>query len=272
MKSASDNQGGHPTGADEGPPSSTTDQSPPKRTIEVDDVHVRYQVVAARQRTLLHRLNKSEDRQDNTQVRALTGVSFSTDQGDALAVIGPNGSGKSTLLSAVAGLLPVTSGAVRVSGIPQLFGVGARLLPNASGARNIRLGATALGVTKEDLEEVCRAITAFTGLGAEALRRPLRTYSSGMRARVHFSIATSVEPQILLVDEGLAVGDRRFRRRAEARIGKLLDGAGTLILVSHNTGEVRRLCNRALWLDNGSILATGSVEEMLERYEASDEE
>jgi teichoic acid transport system ATP-binding protein len=217
-----------------------TPDTAPRHTIEVDDVHVRYEVVARRQRTLLSRLSRSGVREENTRVRALSGVNLQTSEGDALAVIGPNGAGKSTLLAAIAGLLPVTSGQVRVSSEPQLFGVGAKLLPFASGERNIRLGATALGIDKDDLDDVCRDIADFSGLAREALQRPLRTYSSGMRARVHFSIATCVQPKILLVDEALAVGDRTFRRRAEERIETILDGAGTLILVSHNTREVRR--------------------------------
>ncbi len=247
------------------------DVAAPKPSILVDDVHVRYEVVSVRQRTALNRLTRSPQQQADTQVRALSGVSLRANEGDALAVIGPNGSGKSTLLTAIAGLLPVTSGSIRVSSVPQLFGVGARLLPHASGARNVRLGATALGIPKDEIDDVCREIASFTGLG-EALNRPLRTYSSGMRARLHFSIATSVEPQILLIDEGLAVGDRRFRKRAEERIGRLLDGAGTLILVSHNTREVQRLCERAIWLDAGSIISTGGVDEILEQYEAAEQD
>jgi teichoic acid transport system ATP-binding protein len=233
------------------------------------DVHVRYQVIGRRQRTLLHRIGSRGNQPDQSQIRALRGVNLTAYEGDAIAVIGPNGSGKSTLLAAIAGLLPINSGEVRVSEVPQLFGVGGRLLRDASGKRNIRLGALALGVTPDRMEDVSREIAEFSGLG-EALDRPMRTYSSGMRARLHFSIATSVRPQVLLIDEGLAVGDRRFRRRAEARIADLLGGTGTLIQVSHNDRELKRMCNRAVWLSDGEIISEGGVAEILDQYEASE--
>lgn len=239
------------------------------KTVVARDVHVRYQVVARRQRTLRHRIGSRGTQPDHTQVRALKGVNLTAYEGDAIAVIGANGSGKSTLLAAIAGLLPINAGEVRVAEVPQLFGVGGRLLRDASGKRNIRLGALALGVTADRVDDVSREIAEFSGLG-EALDRPMRTYSSGMRARLHFSIATSVRPQILLIDEGLAVGDRRFRRHAEARIADLLDGTGTLIQVSHNERELKRMCNRALWLNEGQIAAQGDVAEILERYEESE--
>ena len=240
-----------------------------RATVVALDVHIRYQVVARRQRTLRHRIGSRGKQPDHTQIRALRGVNLTAYEGDAIAIVGPNGSGKSTLLAAIAGLLPINSGEVRVSEVPQLFGVGGRLLRDASGKRNIRLGALALGVTPDRIEGVSREIAEFSGLG-EALDRPMRTYSSGMRARLHFSIATSVRPQILLVDEGLAVGDRRFRRRAEARIADLLDGTGTLIQVSHNERELKRMCNRAVWLSDGEIVSEGGVAEILEQYEASE--
>ena len=139
------------------------------------------------------------------------GVSRSTsDEGESLGILGSNGSGKSTLLAAIAGLLTPASGEILVNAEPRLMGVGATLIPTASGLRNIRLGCLALGVDPDTIEERMHEIVDFIDIG-EAIDRPLRTYSSGMRARLHFGIATAVIPRILLIDEALAVGDKRFR-------------------------------------------------------------
>jgi teichoic acid transport system ATP-binding protein len=142
------------------------------------------------------------------------------------------------------------------------------LLPAASGHRNIRLGCLALGMSAEEVEDRIEEIVEFTELGP-AIHRPLRTYSSGMRARLHFAIATSVRPRILLIDEALGVGDRRFRKKAAERIADVLDRAGTLMFVSHGLGEIRRHCNRALWIEKGVLRADGGVDETIEKYVAA---
>ncbi len=150
---------------------------------------------------------------------------------------------------------------------PKLLGVGATLLPAASGYRNIRLGCLALGMSTDEVEDRIDEIIEFTELG-DAIHRPLRTYSSGMRARLHFAIATSVRPRILLIDEALGVGDRRFRKKAAERIGEVLDRAGTLMFVSHGLGEIRRHCNRALWIEQGVLRADGEVDDVIDQYVA----
>jgi teichoic acid transport system ATP-binding protein len=149
------------------------------------------------------------------------------------------------------------------------MGVGATLIPASTGYRNIRLGCLALGMSADEIDERLDEIAAFTELG-EALDRPLRTYSSGMRARLHFSIATSVSPRILLIDEALSVGDKKFRRKSTKRISTLLDDAGTLILVSHSVGEIRRHCSRVIWLEEGEIRMDGPIDEVLDAYQADD--
>ncbi len=126
----------------------------------------------------------------------------------------------------------------------------------------------ALGMTADEIDERIAEIVEFTGLG-EAINRPLRTYSSGMRARLHFAIATSVRPRILLIDEALAVGDKAFRAKSAARIGEIVERAGTLMLVSHSMGEIARLCARVLWIEDGRLVADGPAAEVLEQYDAS---
>jgi teichoic acid transport system ATP-binding protein len=239
----------------------------PKVTISVRNLRVDYEISEDRRAALRQRL-VSRRGPTRSLVHALRGVSFETYEGDAVGVIGSNGSGKSTLLATVAGLLPITKGEVLVAHEPKLLGVGATLLPAATGYRNIRLGCLALGMSTAEVEDRIEDIVEFTGLG-EAINRPLRTYSSGMRARLHFAIATSVRPRILLIDEALGVGDRSFRKKSAARIQELLDGAGTLLLVSHALGEIRKQCTRAIWIEKGRLRADGPVDAVIDKYTAS---
>ncbi len=237
-----------------------------KLTIRVRDLRVDYEVFEQRRAALRERLVTGKG-SGRSLVRALRGVSFDAYEGDAIGVIGTNGSGKSTLLSTIAGLLTPSGGEVLVAEEPKLLGVGATLLPSASGLRNIRLGCLALGMSAQEVDERIDDIVDFTELG-EAIDRPLRTYSSGMRARLHFAIATSVSPRILLIDEALAVGDRMFRKKSTERIEELLENAGTLMLVSHALSEVTRQCNRALWIEKGVLRADGGVEDVVGQYNA----
>lgn len=220
-------------------------------SISVRDLHLDYELFEDRRAALRDRIVKREGT-GHSVVRAIRGVSFDVLEGQSVGIIGSNGSGKSTLLTAIAGLLPPTTGEILVSDEPKLLGVGATLIPAATGWRNIRLGCLALGMHSEQIEDRMEEIGAFSELG-EALDRPLRTYSSGMRARLHFSIATALDPKILLIDEALAVGDQSFKKKSSHRIKQLLEQAGTLLLVSHAPGDIRELCDRALWLDEGKL-------------------
>ncbi len=239
----------------------------PQLSIRVRDLVLDYEVYEDRRAALRQRLVTGTGT-GRSLVHALRGISFDVYEGESVGVVGSNGSGKSTLLAALAGLLPPTSGEILASAEPQLRGVGATLLPSASGYRNIRLGCLALGLSASEVDERIDEIVAFTELG-EAIQRPLRTYSSGMRARLHFAIATAVQPRILLIDEALAVGDKDFREKSNKRINELLANAGTLMLVSHSQGEIRNLCERALWIEQGQLRADGSVDEVLEAYNAT---
>jgi teichoic acid transport system ATP-binding protein len=233
--------------------------------VEVDDVHVTYRVYEDRQLGLRDRIATKQLRRKYRQVHAVRGVSFVLQEGDALGIIGSNGSGKSTLLSAMTGLLPIESGTIRVRSRPTLLNVGAALRQNLSGRRNIRLGCLAAGMTNSEIDERIDEIIEFSGLD-DFIDMPMRAYSSGMRARLTFSIATAKVPEILLIDEALAVGDQAFRQRSAERVKEVRESAGAVVLVSHNLGEIRASCNRAMWLHHGEMRAMGSPDEVIDEY------
>jgi teichoic acid transport system ATP-binding protein len=204
-----------------------------------------------------------------TPVHAVRGVNLSIDEGESVGIVGSNGSGKSTLLRAMAGLLPPTSGHVFANSEPMLLGVGAALQPGWSGRANVEVGLLALGLTGDELAEMKARAVDFADIGT-AIDRPLNTYSSGMRARLHFAIATSISPRILMIDEALSVGDKYFKSKSYSRIDELRERAGTIVFVSHSPNEIRRVCERVVWMDQGQIVADGPTEEILDAYEGVD--
>ncbi|HZK35501.1 MAG TPA: ATP-binding cassette domain-containing protein [Aeromicrobium sp.] len=243
-----------------------TDRKP---VVIVDDVHVEYRVLATGKRAGVADARKLLERSRKLRkVHALKGVSFTAYENDSIGVIGSNGSGKSTLMRAIVGLTPASSGAIYASARPSLLGVGAALLKELSGERNIMLGGLAMGFTREEIEEKFDDIVDFAGL-RDFIDLPMRTYSSGMTARLKFALATARDHEILIVDEALAVGDKDFRQRSEERIRSIRDGAGTVFLVSHSMGSIRDTCNRVLWLNKGVLEMDGSPDEVIAAYETS---
>lgn len=233
-------------------------------SISVCDVHLDYEVFGDRRAGMRARF-VDRNATGRSVVHALQGVSFDVHEGETVGIVGFNGSGKSTLLSAIAGVLPVTSGSILVADDPKLMGVGAAMLGQASGYRNIRLGCLALGMSADEVDEVIDDLVAFTDLG-DAIERPLNTYSSGMRARVHFVVATALTPRILLIDEALAVGDQRFRAKSRQRIEEIIASAGTLLMVNHSASELATFCRRGVWLDEGRIVLDGPIDEVVAAY------
>jgi teichoic acid transport system ATP-binding protein len=208
-------------------------------------------------------------RQKGTRVvHALKGVSFEVREGESIGVIGHNGSGKSTLMRSIAGLTTATRGAVYAASRPALLGVNAALMPDLSGEKNVLLGTLAMGRTKAEAKEQLDGIVEFSGL-REFIDLPMKTYSSGMQARLRFSIAISRDHQILLVDEALAVGDKAFRQKSEQRIRDLRDHAGTVFLVSHSMTSILDTCTRVLWIDHGNLKMDGDPKEVVKAYQAS---
>lgn len=238
--------------------------------VVVEDVHVTYRVYEDRRLGLRDRIESRQFRRKYRQVKAVRGVSFVLREGDSMGIIGSNGSGKSTLLSAMTGLLPIESGTIRVRSRPTLLSVGAALRQNLSGRRNIRLGCLAAGMSNDEIDERIDGIIDFSGL-QDFIDMPMRAYSSGMRARLTFSIATARVPEILLIDEALAVGDQAFRQRSAERVREVRDSAGAVVLVSHNLAEIRTSCNRAMWLHHGEVRAVGEPEDVIDRYTADQE-
>ncbi|WP_328363543.1 ABC transporter ATP-binding protein [Streptomyces sp. NBC_00457] len=203
-------------------------------------------------------------------VHAVKNVSFVAYKGEAIGLIGTNGSGKSTLLKAVAGLLPVENGAIYTDGQPSLLGVNAALMNDLTGERNVYLGGLAMGMSREQIKERYEEIVDFSGINdkGDFITLPMRTYSSGMAARLRFSIAAAKDHDVLLIDEALATGDANFRKRSEARIRELRKSAGTVFLVSHNNKSIRDTCDRVLWLERGELRMDGPTEDVLKEYEA----
>lgn len=236
-----------------------------QKAIEIKNASVVYRVYHDHRLSFRERLISRRRSREYTSVRAVTDVSLTVRTGEVIGLIGSNGSGKSTLLSAIAGLQPLAAGTIKVRGEPTLLGVGAVLDAQLSGARNVMLGCLALGMSRREADARFDDIVDFAGLRT-AIGRPMRTYSSGMRSRLHFSIATSVNPDILLIDEVLAVGDRDFRRRSLARITDLQKKAKVVVLVTHSLHQVRKVCSRAVWLEQGRLMADGSPQEVLDQY------
>ena len=200
---------------------------------------------------------------------ALDNISFSLEKGDRLGIIGLNGAGKSTLLKIIAGVMKPTEGSVEVNGkIAPLLELGAGFDPNYTGKENIFLNGSILGYSKEFIQEKYDEIAEFSELG-RFLDIPIKNYSSGMKSKLGFSVATIVEPDILILDEVLSVGDVKFRKKSGDKIKSLFESGVTVLLVSHSIGQVRDLCNRAIWLENGKIVMEGSADDVCNAYEDS---
>lgn len=196
---------------------------------------------------------------------AVKGVSFAANHGERIGLIGHNGAGKSTLLRALAGLLPLSGGTVYAGGTTSLLGVNAALSTSLTGAQNIELGCLAMGMTRQQMREKYDEIVEFSGLG-EAIDLPMRSYSSGMAARLRFAVSTAAIPDILMIDEALATGDAKFRAKSMKKMEEVREHAGTVFLVSHNAQTVTSFCNRAIWLEKGLIVEDGPADEVMDRY------
>ena len=200
---------------------------------------------------------------------ALRNVSFSLDHGESLAVIGRNGAGKSTMLSLVAGLAQPNDGRVEVTGkVAALLELGSGFHGDLTGVENLWLNAALLGLTRQRTAQVFDSIIDFSGIG-DFIFQPLRTYSTGMVMRLAFAVAVHVDPDILIVDEVLAVGDTSFYSKCLEKIMEFRHSGKTLIFVSHSSAMLKMLCDRAIWLDHGQLMADGDITEVAALYEGS---
>jgi ABC-type polysaccharide/polyol phosphate transport system ATPase subunit len=197
---------------------------------------------------------------------ALSDVSFSVGRGEVLGIVGSNGAGKSTLLKVIAGILTPTSGELRVKGrVVPMLELGSGFDDDLTGRENIFLNGAILGYSEQFLRERFDEIVEFSGL-YDFLDVPVRNYSSGMVMRLAFSIASMVEPDVLIVDEILAVGDARFQEKSYTRMLELMHKGTAVLLVSHDLGQIRRLCDRVLWLEGGRVRRLGDTQEICDAY------
>jgi len=232
--------------------------------IELHDVSKKFTRHAG-QMLLRNHLTRFFTRQKDNPFFALRHVSFSVERGESLAVIGSNGAGKSTLLGLVAGVLKPDEGVVTVNGqVAALLELGSGFHPSLTGRENVRLNAALLGLSRTQTAEAFERIVEFSGI-REFIDEPLRTYSTGMVMRLAFSVAINRAPEVLLIDEVLAVGDAAFQAKCIEKIHEFRNAGKTLLFVSHS-GMIRQLCDRAVWLDHGELILSGAVSDVLEAY------
>ena len=238
-------------------------------SIQVEDVSVTYRTSLERRPTLKTTLLRFGRRERIVrEVEAVKHVSFDVRHGSVLGVVGANGAGKSTLLRAIAGILPPTAGRVTVHGqVSTLLALGVGFNKDLTGRENVTLGGLAAGLRRDQLEEKYDEIVEFAEL-EEFMDMPMRTYSSGMYGRLAFSVAVNMEPDILLIDEALSVGDARFRRKSFDKMRELCQQARTIVLVSHSMGSIEELCDVAVWMHKGELRKWGEPEEVIHAYTA----
>jgi len=211
-------------------------------------------------------LMKTRDRAGKGKFTALRDIDLDVAQGEVIGVIGRNGSGKSTMLRVMAGVYRADAGSVKVRGRTSLLaGVSVGLNPNLTGRENVHLYGSILGHTKETMDGMLADILSFSELG-EFIEEPLRTYSSGMKARLGLAIASAVEPEILLIDEVLGVGDPQFREKSKKRILDLVKSTGTVVVVSHSFSLMKEICDRLVLVHEGRIHTVGSPDDVIRAY------
>jgi len=238
--------------------------------VELVDVGVRYRIRRSQDRHLRYRLlgrTGSEARRWD-DFWALRGVTFSIDPGDAVAVVGDNGAGKSTLCKVLADILMPDAGHVAVHGrVSPVLGLGNGFMPDLTGAENIALSGALMGLAPDEVLERTPSIVEFADLG-DFIDNPVRMYSSGMRARLGFAIATAIEPDVLILDEVLSVGDTSFKEKCLARMQSLMQSARAIVLVTHALEQAEALAKSVLWLEHGRIKRHGPAHEVLDAYRA----
>jgi len=236
-------------------------------SIRVDNVSVTYRTSFEKAPTLRSTMLRLGRREGVIrEIEALRGVSFQIPHGTVLGVVGANGAGKSTLVRTVAGILPPTDGRVEVRGrVSTLLALGVGFSKDLSGRENVVLGGLAAGLTRDQLAEKYDEIVEFAELG-DFMDLPMRTYSSGMYGRLAFSVAVNMDPDILLIDEALSVGDARFRKKSFEKMRELCGQARTIVLVSHSMGSISELGDQAIWMHRGEMRMWDEPEAVIDAY------
>lgn len=238
--------------------------------IQVNNITVRYKIandrVSSLKEFVIKKIKKSITEKE---FLALDNVSFTVKKGDVVGVVGRNGAGKSTLLKVVSGIQKPASGNIVLNGrVVPMLELGAGFDMELSGKENVYLNGAVLGYSKEFLDEKYNDILEFSELG-DFINMPVRNYSSGMVARLAFSIASMVNPEILIVDEVLSVGDENFQRKSKNRMIELMSGGSTVLFVSHNIKQIEEICNKAVWLEHGKVVMTGPSDVVCAEYKKS---
>ena len=238
-----------------------------KTVIEVKDVTMRFHMNADRIMSLKEYLTRViRGKIQYFDFTALDHVSFSVKKGETLGLIGHNGAGKSTTLKLISGILKPTEGSITVNGnVVPMLELGSGFDMDLTGRENIFLNGAIMGYSEEFLKAKYDEIVSFSELG-QFIDSPIRNYSSGMLARLAFSVASMVEPEILIVDEILSVGDADFQAKSRARMMELMGGGTTVLFVSHSLPQIREMCNRVIWLEHGRVKMIGSADEVCDSY------
>ncbi|MEI6985423.1 MAG: ABC transporter ATP-binding protein [Rhodospirillaceae bacterium] len=241
--------------------------------IELDNVGIVFPVYGANAKSLRQTLfsratgGVAKENHGVITVTALQNITMNIEDGDRVGLVGHNGAGKSTLLRVLARVYPPSSGKITIRGrISSLFNPALGMDPDDTGMENIRTIGLFLGMSPHEIDQKIHDIGEFTELG-EFLALPVRTYSSGMQLRLSFAIATAIDPEILLLDEGFGAGDARFSEKAEHRINSLIKRTKVIVLATHSAGMIRSMCNRAALMTEGRLIAYGGVEDILNQYD-----
>jgi ABC-type polysaccharide/polyol phosphate transport system ATPase subunit len=236
--------------------------------IRLKDVGVRYTILAEDQRTFKGRvLNLFRGVPHSARFWALRNLTIDVSPGEVVGIVGRNGSGKSTLLKVMSGVLDPTEGSVSISGrMMPILELGAAMNPELTGRENVYLTCSVLGISRAQADELIPQILSFSELGM-FFDVPMKTYSSGMSARLAFSISTQIQPEIVILDEVLGVGDEAFQKKSYFRIRKLMDNGAIVVLVSHNPVIIEQLCNRVVYLNKGEVVGDGTPRHVLAHYQ-----
>lgn len=236
--------------------------------VNVEHVTMEFKITKDKIDTLKEYIIRTikRNKKEKEKIRVLDDITFKVHKGDKLGILGFNGAGKSTLLKILAGIYEPTYGKIEINGkVAPLLELSAGFDKNYSGRNNIYLNGAFLSMDKKFLDEKFDEIVEFSELG-EYINYPVKNYSSGMRAKLGFSIATLVEPDILIVDEILSVGDIKFRKKSSQKINELMSEGVTVLLVSHSINQIRKICDRCIWIENGKIVMEGEVNEVCDAY------
>lgn len=234
-----------------------------KSAIIVNEITKKYKLYSGTKERILDLISPKSHGED---FYALADVSFEAEKGDVVGFIGINGSGKSTLSNIIAGIVPETSGSVEVNGQASLIAVASGLNGDLSGRDNIELKLLMLGFSKEEIKSLEPEIIEFSELG-KFIDQPVKSYSSGMKSRLGFAISVNVDPEILIIDEALSVGDKAFAEKSLSKMKEFKEKGKTMIFVSHSIGQMKQFCEKILWLEYGMVKQFGTVDEVIPKYE-----